>query len=72
MIYSKQGRDIATISSDSAVRLFQSNNNAGVTEERLPTSVKSNVSTNSISENATDNNQQMVFGPVEYAEENLL
>ena len=73
LIYSKQGQDIAAISSDSAVRLSQSNNNAGVTEERLPVSVKSNVSsTNSISENEIANNQQSVFGSVEDAEENLL
>ena len=51
LIYSKQGQDIATISSDSAVRLSQSNNKTGVTEERLPISVKSNVSSNNIISN---------------------
>lgn len=51
LIYSKKATDIATISSDSAVRLPQSNDEAGVTEERRLASVKSNVSTNSITEN---------------------
>ena len=82
LIYSKQGQDIAAISSDSAVRLPQSNNNAGVTEERLPVSVKSNVSsTNSISKNKTANNEnsakeanekQRSFVDVKTAEEDLL
>ena len=51
LIYSKQGQDIATIPSDSAVRLSQSNNKTGVTEERLPISVKSNVSSTNIISN---------------------
>lgn len=51
LIYSKQGQDIATIPSDGAVRLSQSNNKTGVTEERLPISVKSNVSSTNIISN---------------------
>jgi predicted RNA methylase len=60
LIYSKQGQDIATISSDSAVRLSQSNNKTGVTEERLPISVKSNVSSNNIisNDNISDNQKK--------------
>ena len=51
LIYSKQGQDIATIPSDGAVRLSQSNNKTGVTEERLPIFVKSNVSSTNIISN---------------------
>ena len=60
LIYSKQGQDIATISSDSAVRLSQSNNKTGVTEERLPISVKSNVSSTNIipNDNISDNQNE--------------
>ena len=54
LIYSKKATDIATTTGDSAVRLPQSSDGAGATEERRPTSVKSNVSSNSsISEEDT-------------------